>query len=350
MQMRADRLLQIMLLLQTRDRMTTRELAEKLEVSERTIHRDMEALSAAEVPVYAERGAAGGWRMMEGYRADWTGLRKNELLALLAGEPHRHLTDLGFGDAYEAAVLKVLASLSPSLRRDADYMRQRVYVDTAGWHQSGEEVPWLSILQEAVWEGCKLRLLYASSGDSASSERVVNPLGLVLMGSLWYLVANLDKQEPRTYRVSRIQDATLLEEPVVRSDSFDLATYWQRSVDRFRSELPRYSAHALVHPSACARLEQTRYVQVVAWLDGETDSAVSSGWQPRKHDASSARNDASVTWRKAELEFHTLESACEILLGFGAKVCVLEPLELRDGLLEAANNIAHMYSYSDKNP
>jgi predicted DNA-binding transcriptional regulator YafY len=226
-------------------------------------------------------------------------------------------------------------------------MRQRVYVDTAGTHQSGEEAPWLSVLQEAVWEGRKLRLLYASSGDTASSERVARPLGLVLMGSLWYLVAARDEQELRTYRVSRIQDASLLEEPVVRPDSFDLAVYWQRSVDRFRSELPHYSAHTLMHPSACARLEQTRYVRVTAWLDEDADS---SGLQSQKHDASSARTDASVTWREAELEFHTLESACDILLGFGANVCVLEPSELRDALLDAANSIARMYSGSDKNP
>jgi predicted DNA-binding transcriptional regulator YafY len=289
--------------------------------------------------------------MMEEYRADWTGFRKDELLALLAGEPHRHLTDLGFGDAYEAAVLKVLASLSPSLRRDADYMRQRVYVDTAGWHPSGEEVPCLSILQEAVWEGRKLRLLYASSGDSASSERVVSPLGLVLKGSLWYLIADRDEQELRTYRVSRIEDATLLEEPVIRPNSFDLAVHWQRSVDRFRSELPRYSVQALVHPNACVRLEQTRYVRVTAWLDGQTNSGAGfSGREPQKHDANSARTEGCVIWRAAELEFHTLESACDILLGFGAKVRVLEPLELCEALFEEANKIAHMYSESAKKP
>jgi predicted DNA-binding transcriptional regulator YafY len=343
MQMRADRLLQIMLLLQTRGSMTTRELAKRLEVSERTIHRDMEALSAAGIPVYAERGAAGGWRMMEGYRADWTGLRKNELLALLSSEPHRHLTDLGFGAAYEAAVLKVLASLSPSLRRDADYMRQRVYVDAAGWHQSGDEVPCLSILQEAVWEDRKLRFLYASGGESIANERVVNPLGLVLKGSLWYLVAARDEHELRTYRVSRIKDATLLEEPVVRPNSFDLAAYWERSVDRFRSELPHYSAHVLVHPSACTRLEQTRYVQVAKWRDAQMDGASSPGLQPLMQDADSERTDGSVIWREAEIEFNTLESACDILLGFGTKVRVLEPLELCEALLEAANNIVLAY-------
>lgn len=330
--MRADRLLQIMMLLQTRGGMTTRELAARLEVSERTIHRDMEALSTAGVPVYAERGAAGGWRLMEGYRADWAGLHKDELLALLAAEPHRHLTDLGFGDAYEAAVLKVLATLSPTLRRDADYMRQRVYVDGASWHQTVEELPWLSLLQEAVWEDRQLRLLYASGGDSAVSERILSPLGLVLKGSLWYLVAAGIEQEPRTYRVSRIQDASLLDEPVVHPDHFNLAAYWQRSVDLFRSALPHYAVQALVHPSVSTRLEQTRFVRVVAWLEGH------------EAETSSASANSPVVWRKAELEFNTLSSACEILLGFGTMVRVLEPSELREALLEAANNISSMYS------
>jgi predicted DNA-binding transcriptional regulator YafY len=332
MQMRADRLLQIMMLLQTRDGMTTRELAARLEVSERTIHRDMEALSTAGVPVYAERGSAGGWRLMEGYRADWAGLHKDELLALLAAEPHRHLTDLGFGDAYEAGVLKVLASLSPSLRRDADYMRQRVYVDAAGWHQNVEELPWLSLLQEAVWEDRKLRLLYASGGDSAASERVVSPLGLVLKGALWYLVAAGVEQEPRTYRVSRIQDASLLDAPVVRPDHFNLAAYWQRSVDLFRSGLPHYAAQALVHPSVFTRLEMTRFVRVAAWHEGNED------------EISSTSANVPAVWRKADLEFNTLSSACEILLGFGTMVRVLEPLELCEALLEEANNISSMYS------
>ncbi|OAS15058.1 helix-turn-helix transcriptional regulator [Paenibacillus oryzisoli] len=331
--MRADRLLQIMMMLQTRGGMTTRALAARLEVSERTIHRDMEALSTAGVPVYAERGAAGGWRLMEGYQADWAGLHKDELLALLAAEPHRHLTDLGFGDAYEAAVLKVLASLSPTLRRDAEYMRQRVYVDAAGWHQTIEELPWLSLLQEAVWEDRKLWILYASSGDSGASERMVNPLGLVLKGSLWYLIAASGlEEEPRTYRVSRIQDAALLDEPVIRPDHFNLAAYWQRSVDLFRSGLPHYAAQTLVHPSVATRLEQTRFVRVTAWHEAHED------------ESSSANANDPIVWRKAELAFNTLSSACEILLGFGTMVRVLEPLALREALLEAANNIAFMYS------
>lgn len=384
--MRADRLLQIMLLLQTERSMTAKELAERLEVSERTIFRDMEALSAAGVPVYAERGAQGGWRLAEGYRTDWTGFRKDELLSLLASRPHRHLADLGLAGHYEAALLKLLAGLSPALRRDADYMRQRLYVDAAGWHPSGEDVPWLSVLQEAVWEGRMLRLLYAavSGGDGFKDERLVHPLGLVLKGSLWYLVAARDDERvPKTYRISRIRHAELLHEPSERPEDFDLAAYWQLSVDRFRSELPSYPVRALVHESVRGRLEQTRFVRISSWRGGSGGSSTNDDSGSWDGDASGANRDDSDSsdnstnddsgsrdgdargvgngestsagkgrsggdaWGEAQLEFNTLESACDIVLGFGTTLQVLEPAELREALRNAALSIAELYKETD---
>jgi predicted DNA-binding transcriptional regulator YafY len=398
--MRADRLVQIMLLLQTSGGMTTKQLAVRLEVSERTIARDMEALSAAGVPVYAQRGAMGGWRLTEGYRSDWAGLRKDELLSLLASEPQRHLTDLGLGDAYETAVLKMLAASPPAQRRDIAYMRQRVYVDAAGWHPSGEEVPVLPALQEAVWEGRELCLLYAAAGESQPQERVVSPLGLVLKGSLWYLVAVRDGQEPHSYRVSRISGAVPTGAAAARPDGFDLAAYWERSVQRFRGGLPRYWALALVHASARARLEQTRYVRVAAWLRpgegaaagatasaergahsaaaGELGAMASDGgamtggagrpdgdgavagelgamasglsagasggaWGAGRHAGGTAVSDAT-DWLPAELEFQTLESACDIALSFGGRLIILAPAELRATLRDAVRELAMLYA------
>lgn len=321
--MRADRLLQIMLLLQTRGGLTAKELAAKLEVSERTIFRDMEALSAAGVPVYAERGAQGGWRLTEGYRTDWAGLSKEEIVSLLAAKPHRHVGDLGWGGAFDAALLKLLASLSPTLRRDVEYTRERLHVDGAGWHPSGEDVPLLPLLQEAVWEGRRVRMDY-SSGSGGGGYRTVHPLGLVAKGSLWYLVAvpeeSGEASEPRTYRVSRIRAAELLPEAALRPDGFELAAYWERSVRRFRAELPRYPARALVYENARARLEQTRFVRVTAW--GEA---------------------AGSPWREAELEFDTLESAGDIALGFGVQLRILEPAELRDAVIAAARDVLALY-------
>ncbi|MBE1442401.1 helix-turn-helix transcriptional regulator [Paenibacillus sp. OAS669] len=327
--MRADRLLKIMLLLHTQGSLTSNELAAKLEVSVRTIFRDMEALSAAGIPVYAERGSQGGWKLMEGYRTDWANMNKSEIVSLLAAKPHRHVADLGWDSTFEAALLKLLASLTPTLRRDVEYTRERLHVDGAGWHPSGEDVPLLHLVQEAVWEGRQLHMDYVS--ESRSGYRTVHPLGLVVKGTLWYLVAlpadsnasdpqNMKTVEPRTYRISRIRAAEMLSAPAVRPEGFQLASYWEQSVNRFRADLPTYPARARVHEEARARLEQTRYVRIQAWSEPSPDG-----------------------WYEAELAFNTLESAVGIILGFGARLLILEPAELRQAVVAGAQAIMTMY-------
>src|SRR5215212_9732508 len=222
--MRADRLLSILLLLQTHRRMTAGALAQRLEVSRRTVHRDMEALSMAGVPVYAERGAGGGWVLPDSFRTDLTGLTESEIQALFVSMPTRLLADLGLAQASDAALVKLLAALPSVARRDAEQVRQRIHVDGAGWHQSAETVPALATLQEAVWIDRRVRLNYRR-GDGSAVERVVDPLGLVAKGRLWYLVAGVDG-EPRTYRISRVEAAEILDEPASRTPDFDLATFW----------------------------------------------------------------------------------------------------------------------------
>src|SRR5215831_17768904 len=186
--MRADRLISIMLLLQVRRQITARELARRLEVSERTIHRDMEALGMAGVPVVAERGTGGGWSLLEGYRTNLTGLTGTEMQALLLAKPSPLLADLGLRQAAEVALLKLLAALPAMSRRAAEYARQRLHVDGAGWHEAAEAVPFLLPIQEAIWQERKLRLTY-QRGDGATVERLVDPLGLVAKGGVWYLAA-----------------------------------------------------------------------------------------------------------------------------------------------------------------
>src|SRR5215212_271742 len=176
--MRADRLLSIMLLLQIYQRLTAGELARRLDVSERTIYRDMEALSAAGVPVVAERGAGGGWALVDGYRTNLTGLNAAEVQTLFSGLPPSLLADLKLDRARDAAHVKLLAALPPSSRADAEYARRRVHVDVAGWGGAGEAVPHLHTIQEAVWRGRKLLFTYGNDCGGAA-ERAVDPLGLV---------------------------------------------------------------------------------------------------------------------------------------------------------------------------
>jgi predicted DNA-binding transcriptional regulator YafY len=315
--MRADRLLSILLLLQVHRRMTARELATRLEVSERTIHRDMEALSVAGVPVYAQRGAGGGWILPDAYRTHVAGLTDVEAQTLFLTTPPCLLADLGLEKAADAALVKLLASLPVMQRRDAEYARQRIHVDSAGWRSSEESVPFLTVLQEAVWQDRRVRIRYGESG----TERVIDPLGLVAKGRLWYLVGAV-QDEPRTYRISRVQDATVLEEPCVRPPNFDLAVYWRQSSASFVANLPRYPITVRAAPAILPRLEDP-------------------GWYTRVEGP--ARPEDSG-WVRVRLICQTEEEACRFALGFGPWIEVLEPESLRGRVAQLAAQVVDRYA------
>lgn len=318
--MRADRLLSILMLLQTHPRLTARELAERLEVSERTIHRDMEALSAAGVPVIAERGTGGGWLLLDGYRSDLTGLNEAELKALFVSKPAQLLADLGLDKAAEAALIKLLASLPAMSRQDAEFTRRRIHIDGAGWHQrAAEAVPVLPTLQEALWQERKLQLVYTRS-DGATVERVVDPLGLVAKASTWYLVGAVEG-EARSYRVGRIEQAIMLDQRCERPHNFDLAAFWEQSMVEFKANLPRYPVTVRVDQALVPRLQ-------------------SSGRYCRIEHVSAPDHQQRVI---VSLRFDAAWAACEHLLGFGAQVEILAPAELRASIIGAAQEILAMY-------
>ena len=208
--MRASRLVQLLLFLQTRGRTTAAVLARELEVSERTIHRDVEALSAAGVPIYAERRPHGGIQLIDGYRTRLTGLTGDEAEALFLSGLPGPAAELGLGTVVAAARLKVLAALPSELRVRASRLVERFHLDAAGWFHASEPVPHLAVLADAVWEARRLAITYRR-GDS-EVERSLEPLGLVLKAGVWYLVAASEGQV-RTYRVSRIRSATVGDEP-----------------------------------------------------------------------------------------------------------------------------------------
>ncbi len=212
--MRADRLLSILLLLRTERRVTTGELAQRLSVSPRTIHRDMDALSGAGVPVVAERGAGGGWYLLAEYRTNLTGLSAAELQALFVGTPARLFADLGLSGAAAGAWIKLHAALPGSQRPDAEDVRERIHIDVAGWRQTEGALPALPTLQAALLGDHRVRIRYRRADDS-ERERTIDPLGLVAKGSIWYLIAAV-AGELRTYRVSRLAAVTLLDTPSAR--------------------------------------------------------------------------------------------------------------------------------------
>jgi predicted DNA-binding transcriptional regulator YafY len=310
--MRADRLLSILMLLQVHRRMTARDLARRLEVSERTIHRDMEALGTAGIPVRAERGTGGGWMLLEGYRTNLTGLREAEIQALFLAKPPRLLADLGLDKAAEAALLKLLAALPSMQRTSAQDIRARIHVDVPGWRPSEESAPLLPLLQEAVWQERRLRLTY-QRGDGTTVERVVDPLGLVAKGRVWYLVGAVEG-ELRTYRVSRALAAEMTAEPCVRPPDFDLATYWEQSSARFSANLPRYPAVVRVSPALLPRIrEGGRFARIEREYPADGDG-----------------------WARLAMLFEEEHGACEYVLGFAPEIEVIEPDALRERVVRAA--------------
>lgn len=321
--MRADRLISILMLLQVRGRMTARDLAGRLEVSERTICRDMEALSGAGVPVLAERGQGGGWSLIGGYQTNLTGLNRSEIEALFLGKPTQLLADLGLAEASAAALAKLLAALPSISRHSAEFVRQRIYIDGEGWRAVEEKVPHLPLLQQAIWHERQVAMSYGQ-GENGVVERLVHPLGLVAKGHVWYLLAMVDGDEGgqiRTYRVSRIREARMNDASGKRPEGFDLPSYWQESVTRFRAGLPRYVAGLRVTQEALDLLRRTPYARIQ-----DVGSADESGWRP------------------VSVDFETEDDACRVILGLGSQAVVLEPATLRQRVVVLLRDVLSLYS------
>jgi predicted DNA-binding transcriptional regulator YafY len=313
--MRADRLLSILLLLQANGRMTARALSQRLECSERTILRDMDALSGAGVPVTAERGVNGGWRLLDGYQTKLTGLTAAEIQSLFLARPPKLMADLGLKEAAEAAWIKLQASLPVEVRAQAEFVRQRILVDARGWRDSAETITSLPVLLEALWRGRQLRFDYPH-GD-AVNERIVDPLGLVARGNAWYLVANKGELR-RTYRVSRILAAAVLDQPARRPAGFDLAQHWERAATEFREKLPRYYATFLVDRDA---------MPWVRYRGKRIEEQIDEGERVR-----------------VRMRFDVDLEALQFALALGASVEAVEPPELRARVLEVARSLMSRYA------
>jgi predicted DNA-binding transcriptional regulator YafY len=252
--MLASRLLSILMLLQTRGRMSATALAAVFEVSVRTIHRDIDQLSAAGVPVYAERGRDGGFQLAGGYRTELTGLSQSEAETLfLAGLPGP-AAQLGLAETLELARLKVMAALPAKVQPGADRIAARFHLDPVSWFRAVEPLPSLQIVARAVWSERYLALRYRRAGQDALQQRKLGPLGLVLKGGTWYLVAQSGKSI-RTYRVSAIFEPEMLDEAFARPRDFDLPAYWQRASREYEANLYGETAEVRLSARGLARLD-----------------------------------------------------------------------------------------------
>jgi predicted DNA-binding transcriptional regulator YafY len=327
--MRADRLLSLLLLLQTRGRMTAQDLAAELEVSVRTVYRDVESLGAAGVPVYADRGPAGGYQLLAGYRTRLTGLTSDEAGTLfLAGMPGP-AAELGLGSVLAAAQLKLRASLPGELADRADRVRERFHLDAPGWFRGDEPTPHLATVADAVWSGRQVAMRYRRWKAPREVTRTVHPLGVVLKAGRWYLVA-ATATRTTAYRVSNILEAELLDEPASRPPGFELAAYWQEWTERYERSV--YTATATVRMTTAA-LERMVFVfppemsRVARAEAGEPDA---TGWLVTRVPIESVRH--------GHIE----------LLKLGAEAEVLDPPELRECFVATALGLVATYLPSEE--
>lgn len=320
--MRADRLISLLMLLQTKGRMTAQELADKLEVSPRTVYRDLDALSVSGVPVYADRGPNGGCFLLESYRTNLTGLTEKEVQALFMFTVPGLLADLGADKTSEAAMLKLTAALPTPFQHNPDWVRQRIYLDTAPWFHPAEPVPFLPLLQEAIWENKRVRLLYRR-GDGQWVKRLMDPYGLVAKASVWYVVGVVSRGL-QVYRVSRVQEASFTGSSFERPKMFELATFWAEWRDKFEGGREKYAVTLRIPPAGISPLVQALGEGVQQLL---TEKAVLD-----------AANHYVVT-----LAFESEAAACGQLLGLGTAVEVIEPSSLRHHMTQVAQQVLDFY-------
>jgi len=314
---KADRLLSVLLLMQARGRVTERELAERLEVSQRTIHRDLEALSASGVPVMALRGSLGGWELEKGWRTQVPGLDEGELRALMMAQP-RVVGHPRLAAAAENALNKLMAALPDRMREQAAVIRERLHVDPTGWWETGEDLSALPIVQASVARERQLAFDYVRA-DGQRSARTVDPLGLVAKGSSWYLVAR-GTTGLRTFRVSRMSAVTVLASGFERPAKFDLAAHWAKSTAELEGRRRRYAVVVALAPAAAQRLAGRCPTSPV----------------PRHADL----EEVPEGWTVLRAEFEDEGFARFVVLGLGAQAMAIEPAEFRESILAEARAMA----------
>jgi predicted DNA-binding transcriptional regulator YafY len=319
--MRASRLLSILVVLQARGRVSAEVLARELEVSVRTIYRDIDELGAAGVPVYAERGRNGGFALLGGYRTDLTGLTSNEAGAVSLIGIAQAAMDLGLGEAAAGARRKIFASLPLGSGNVADRIGTRFHVDPSPWYSRPAPPPALRPLAEAVWSDRQVRMTYESW--SSTVTRTIAPLGIVMKAGAWYVVGAVGTAI-RIYRVAAIRDFEVTDKPVRRPRDFDLTQYWAEAASAFEARLRSETARVRLSPAGVALL-------------GDVNPAASKAIEAAQP------VPAEDGWIEATIAFERLPHAVHEALRMGVEMEVLEPLNLRDAIAEEAERIAQMH-------
>jgi len=318
--------MKIVLLLQSRGRMSTRELADELEVTTRTVSRDLEAIGQSGIPILAHRGRFGGWSLMEGYRSGLTGMTPDEAAALLLRASSGPLSDVGLGGHYETALQKLRAAYPEPERQGAEFLRRRLLIDESSWHTRSAAAPEaLALCQEAVWEERLLAFDYAKANPAASKgpNRLVEPLGLIVKRGVWYLAAQ-DRDTIKTFRVSNMLNIRLLEQSFAYPEDFDLAAYWQDSLRAFPDRLPHYEVSLVMTAEVLQAFREERYARILRAEPMENGQY------------------------EVDADLATPKFALRLVLGFGASVRVIRPSMFAEAVAAESEKVRQMYrAYPD---
>lgn len=322
--MRAGRLISILLLLQSRGRMTAPQLAAELEVSVRTVYRDIQALHTAGIPLYSDAGPAGGYQLVGGYRTRLTGLTADEAQTLfLAGVPQA-AAELGLGSVLAGAQLKLQAALPDGLREHAARIQERFHLDAPGWYYDGDSPDHLAAVAGTVWHQQRAEIHYRRWAAPTDVTRIVDPHGIVLKAGNWYLVARTGGGF-RTYRISQILALRVTGERFSRDPGFDLPSYWASQVAEFRAGLRRDTATIRLSPAGRTRLRELMGSAVIEAVDATATDPDDGGW---------------VT---AIVPIESLEHAKSEFLRLGAEAEILTPDALRTQMAAIARSLAGIY-------
>lgn len=312
--MRADRLLAMAMLLQSRGKMTATALADELGVSRRTILRDVEALSFAGIPIYTDGGHGGGIALDENYRTSLTGLKESEIRALFVSGSSSLLHDIGMGEAAESTLRKLSAALPERHQPAVEHVRQRIHIDPVWWWHDSQPLPFWADLQQAVFEDRPIRVVYEHYNGEVV-ERVLEPYSLVAKASHWYVIARRD-DEFRIYRASRFHGVTLLDTHFQRDESFDLGTFWNERLREFTDTLAEFTFTLRLHSS---RLTFAR------WLTPGRCQII----EPAGEDG----------WLTARFHLEAMDLAKMLVFGLGTDAVVLDPPELQQAVLDTARQL-----------
>lgn len=320
--MRADRLISLLMLLQSNQMMTAKELASILEVSDRTIYRDIEALSFAGIPIYAEAGPGGGYGLVDSYRTNLTGLSDLERQALFMVSIPAPLRQLGFSDELRKALLKLSAALPDTSRGESERVRQRILLDSVWWNQSVGFLPYLQELYKAIWEDHTVRITYQSFGY-ITFNLIVEPHGLVSKAGVWYLVYMYHGRF-RVSIISELTDVTILEDTFTRSSGFKLEDFWKEWCKKQEISQKFYLTKVLANP------------EILPYIKKEFGD-------PKYLDVDEKEIKSRPGWIAVELAFRSLPDARARLLPLGGSVEVLDPQSLRLSLQDYARQISAVY-------